>query len=103
VSRLNEKRTYFGCEAIRVVRRYFDAEKYKNHPGLIARYAQWAVRKDGPAIFETPTPIDCVVDKKSPGYIVSLRVITVLLCSRLPAPERYLLLVLHDRCIWALR
>jgi hypothetical protein len=73
MSRLNEKRTYFGCAAIRVVRKYFDTEKYKNQPKLIARYAQWAMQRNGPAIFETPTPIDCVVPRGSPGYIVSLR------------------------------
>ena len=25
----------------------------------IAKYARWVVQEDGPAIFETPIPIDC--------------------------------------------
>jgi hypothetical protein len=45
---------------------------YNKQPKRIEKYARWALRDNGPGIWEIPTPVDCVVDKKDPGYIVSL-------------------------------
>ena len=47
-------------------------DTYNKQPKRIEKYAQWALRDNGPGVWEIPTPVDCVVDKKDPGYIVSL-------------------------------
>jgi len=67
---LNEKRTFFGLEGIKIVTEFFKGEKYANNPNAIARYAKWAVRGNGPALYGKPTPRDCVIKKGTDGYIV---------------------------------
>jgi hypothetical protein len=70
--RLNEKRTFFGHKAIKLVSDFFKGETYLNKPKAIAKYAAWAVRGNGPALFGKPTPLSCTVPRGSEGYIVSL-------------------------------
>lgn len=72
--RLTEKRAFFGREAIVLVAGFFADGAYANKPKVIAKYAQWAVRGNGPALFGKPTPITCVVGKGAAGYMVSRRV-----------------------------
>ncbi|KIM80299.1 hypothetical protein PILCRDRAFT_49899, partial [Piloderma croceum F 1598] len=67
--RINEKRTYFGRQSIKIVTAFFATEPYANKPKVIAKYAKWATRKDGPGVWRVPTPIDCVVPSESPDYI----------------------------------
>jgi hypothetical protein len=43
---------------------------------MIARYAVWAIRGNGIALFSNPTPIDCIVDKGHDDYIVSFRLLS---------------------------
>jgi hypothetical protein len=52
---------------------YFKRKEYANNPKEIAKYACWATRGNGPAIFGIPTPISCTVGKAHKNYIVSLR------------------------------
>ncbi|KAH9995455.1 hypothetical protein BJV74DRAFT_739415, partial [Russula compacta] len=61
MDRLNEKRTYFGHEAIKIVTSFFNTEKYAGRRSAIAKYANWATRSDGPGVFGSPTPINCTV------------------------------------------
>lgn len=37
---------------------------------MIAKYALWATRGDGPAIFGKPTPMDCTALKGTEDYMV---------------------------------
>jgi hypothetical protein len=69
-SRLNEKRAFFGREAIKIVTDFFNGNNYANKPNAIAKFAKWAIRGNGPALFGKPTPIGCVRLKGSDGYIV---------------------------------
>ena len=68
--RLNEKRTYFGREALKIVSSFFGTEKYAGHPDKIATYAAWATKSNGPSIWGIPTPIGCVVSEDHPAYVV---------------------------------
>jgi hypothetical protein len=68
--RLNEKRSFFGREAVKIITEFFNGAGYANKPKAIAKYARWAVRGDGPGLFSEPTPIECVVPKGTNGYIV---------------------------------
>ena len=69
--RLNKKRTYFGRQGLKIVTEFFQGEAYANKPTEIAKYAKWAVRGNGPALFGKPTPINCTLKKGEDGYIVS--------------------------------
>jgi hypothetical protein len=71
VSRLNEKRTYFGREALQIVQKHFAAKEYKGRPKEIKKYALWAMRENGPGLWEVPTPIDSTVASDA-NYTVSL-------------------------------
>ncbi|KAH9952830.1 hypothetical protein BJV74DRAFT_715230, partial [Russula compacta] len=51
--------------------RFFKREEYHKKPKAISKYALWATRGNGPAIFGKPTPITCTVKKGANGYIVS--------------------------------
>jgi hypothetical protein len=67
---LNEKRTFFGQEAIKIVTNFFKDEAYANKPKVIAKYALWATRGNGPALFSKLTPLGYITVKGSNGYIV---------------------------------
>ena len=69
---MNDRRTYFGRQALKIMTQFFETEPYKDNPKAIAKYARWAIKADGPAIWETPTPINCTVPPTHPDYIVSL-------------------------------
>lgn len=47
---LNEKHTYFGHKALKIVTLFFSSEKYTEQPKEIALYAAWAIRSDGPSV-----------------------------------------------------
>ncbi|KII88932.1 hypothetical protein PLICRDRAFT_159882 [Plicaturopsis crispa FD-325 SS-3] len=69
VARTSEKRSLIGSRAIEVVSAHFERPEYANNPKAIAEYAQYATREDGPAIYRTPTPIDCVAEPGSDDYV----------------------------------
>ena len=71
--RINEKRTFFGRQATQIVTKFFEGERFTSRAS-IAEYASWAMRTDGPAIWEEPTPIDCPYPANSTLYTV--RIIT---------------------------
>jgi hypothetical protein len=50
---------------------FFNGNPYAGKPKAIAKYAKWAIRGNGPALFRKPTPIECVAAKGERGYVVS--------------------------------
>jgi hypothetical protein len=70
--RINERRTYFGRQAIKIVETFLRSRDFADNYGHIsvAEYALWATRPNGPGIWEIPTPINCTVKETSPHYIV---------------------------------
>ncbi|KAH9965081.1 hypothetical protein BJV74DRAFT_745813, partial [Russula compacta] len=66
---LNKKWTYFGCEAIKIVTTFFRTEKFARRCSAIVEYANWATHSDGPGLWGSPTPIDCVVPRNHPDYV----------------------------------
>ena len=47
---INEKRMFFGCQAIKVVATFFNGKQFVNNRGHIVAYARWAIRTDGPGV-----------------------------------------------------
>ncbi|KAH9970817.1 hypothetical protein BJV74DRAFT_718903, partial [Russula compacta] len=66
---LNEKQTYFGHEAIKIVTAFFRTEKFAGRCSAIAEYANWATCSDSPGLWGSPTPIDCIVPQNHPDYV----------------------------------
>lgn len=68
--RLNDKRSWIGRQAVKIVKELFNSPDYVDNPTAIAEYAQYATRVDGPALFGKPTPITHT-DPLLPSYKVS--------------------------------
>jgi hypothetical protein len=49
---------------------HFAQVQFENKPKMIAKYAKWAMRKDGPMVWQTPTPVKCIFESSNPDYIV---------------------------------
>ena len=75
-ARIAEKRSLFGIKAIAVVDAFFNDPKYHGKPDRIRLYVGWALRKNGPALFLKPAPMESELNEDEVGYIVS--------CSLLP-------------------
>lgn len=86
------KRSSFGSRAVHAVEEFFKRDKFVNAPTRIARYAQWAVRGDGPALWRVPTPRDCECDPKSDRYIVRCYALTT---ARTTDLENYICVCWH--------
>ena len=80
VDHLNEKWTWFGSKALKVVNRFFQGQDYVNNAPKIAQYAMWATCGNGPALYSKPTSMSCIIDVDAPGYIVSLHADIWLAC-----------------------
>lgn len=96
--RLTTKKSKIACAVMEEVKHFFKQERYLSHPDQIGHYAKWALRPDGPAFHETPTPITCKVDRSHKQYIVSsqLRVEYFFRQSLTSAPERHVSIALHQ-------
>jgi hypothetical protein len=70
VDRLNEKRSWFGSNALETIDKFFNGAEFINKPEAIKTYALWATRGDGPALYATPTPIHVTVPTQDLTYIV---------------------------------
>jgi hypothetical protein len=53
------------------VKSFFEQDAYVNHSDRVKAYVSWALRPDGPAFHETPTPITCTFKRDHQEYIVS--------------------------------
>ncbi|KAH9987755.1 hypothetical protein BJV74DRAFT_796436 [Russula compacta] len=67
--RINEKRTFFGRQAIKVITAFFEGDRFKNNRAAIMEFAAWATRGDGPAQYGMPTLVDCLFPPESRNYI----------------------------------
>jgi len=56
---------------MKIVTEFFKDEAYAGKPKEIAKYALWATRGNGPAIFGIPTPRTCTAARGEDDYIVS--------------------------------
>ena len=72
IDRLNDKRSCFGSRALKAVEEFFNTPDFIGKPAQIKRYAEWAIRGDGPAVYGTPTPCEPVVAVDHPSYQVRL-------------------------------
>ncbi|KAH9959509.1 hypothetical protein BGW80DRAFT_1256435 [Lactifluus volemus] len=68
-NRINDKRAYFGRQAIKVVATHFNSPEFAGNHVAIAKYASWATRHNGPGIWKVPTPVDCTYPEDSIYYI----------------------------------
>lgn len=56
ISRLHDKRHWFGASTKKVVEAFFAGPEYIGQPKRIKRFAKWAIEANGPAWYESPSP-----------------------------------------------
>jgi hypothetical protein len=54
--RLNDKHSYFGRRGNTVPDTFFVTQDYIGNPKKIAKYAKYALRDDGPSVWDIPPP-----------------------------------------------
>jgi hypothetical protein len=54
---------------------FFEKPEFANQPQKVRDYVYWALKPDGPAYYQVPTPKSCMVDRNHPNYIVSSTVL----------------------------
>ncbi|KAI0000683.1 hypothetical protein BJV74DRAFT_748348, partial [Russula compacta] len=69
MDRIFTMRSYFGCEAIKVVKQFFSDDKYAGNRKAISKYVHWATRDNGPGIFRKPAPMNRTEKKGEAGYM----------------------------------
>ena len=69
--RLKSKRSLIASEALKLVKKYFEANNFIDKSEDVKKHVWWALRPDGLAYQACPTPIDCPPDRTSPLYVVS--------------------------------
>ncbi|KDQ30020.1 hypothetical protein PLEOSDRAFT_1101044 [Pleurotus ostreatus PC15] len=67
--RLCEQRSHFGTYTMKKVADYLE-NRFGTNRAQIAAYVKWALRKGGPALYKTPTPLDSPASGEE-GHIVS--------------------------------
>ncbi|KAI0298193.1 hypothetical protein BC826DRAFT_907194 [Russula brevipes] len=67
--RLNSRKSKLAAEILKDVKKFFDKTEFLNQPVKIREYVRWALRGDGPAYYQLPTPQSCNVPRDDPGYI----------------------------------
>ncbi|KAF8952392.1 hypothetical protein BDZ97DRAFT_1615957, partial [Flammula alnicola] len=68
-SKIVESRSLFSTRAIEAIDNFFKDPEYLDKPRAIAEYANWAVRANGPGLWKTPTPLECISEEGTTGYI----------------------------------
>jgi hypothetical protein len=56
--------------AVEYVKAFFDSNEFKDRPDRVKSYTKWALRQNGPAYFEVPTPKECKALLGHVDYIV---------------------------------
>jgi len=71
---MNTKKSKIASEVLAEVKAFFKQAEYKKSATNITAYCQWAFKTDGPTYYETPTPMDCVVKRGHPHYVVCISI-----------------------------
>lgn len=53
------------------IKKFFETAEFADQPQKIRAYVRWALKPDGPAYYQIPTPQSCKADRNDPNYIVS--------------------------------
>ncbi|KAJ7771417.1 hypothetical protein DFH07DRAFT_953585 [Mycena maculata] len=69
VNRIRERRSLIGQTALENANAFFRTKHFLEQPGVIRKYARYAVRPDGPGFFKEPTPENCPPNPRAEGYI----------------------------------
>lgn len=67
--RLNSRQSKLAGDILQAIKKFFDKPEFLKQPAKIREYVHWALRGDGPAYYQIPTPQSCSVPRDDPGYI----------------------------------
>ena len=69
-SRIKSQRSKLATTILETVKKFFEQSEFANQPQKIREYMRWALRPDGPAYYEVPTPQSSKLDRSHLDYQV---------------------------------
>ena len=63
---MKTRRSKITNDVLILVKTFFEAAEFKNRPERIKDYVYWALRRGGPAYYETPIPKSCKLSLNDP-------------------------------------
>jgi hypothetical protein len=70
--RIKSRKSKIGSDILDDIKRFFRGPEFAGKRDKIREYVLWALRPGGPAYYAKPTPKECKVSRKEPGYIVRI-------------------------------
>lgn len=69
-NRIKTRKSKLASDVLAVIQKFFDETAFRDKPEKIRQYVRWALKPDGPAYYESPTPQECKADRTHTDYIV---------------------------------
>jgi hypothetical protein len=95
--RIKSRKSKLASRILDDVKAFFNKNQFGNQPLKIRDYVCWALKPDGPAYYQSPTPQSNKVNRGHKDYVVSLLVAVVIfnentqgICHTFQAPEGFL-------------
>lgn len=86
--RIKSRKSKIASSVLAEIQKFFDKTVFRDKPEKIREYVRWALRPDGPAYYETPTPQECRADRTHSDYIVGFMLLHSAVFDMLSAARR---------------
>lgn len=73
--RIKSRKSKLASGILDDVKAFFNKNQFDNQPLKIRDYVRWALKPDGPAYYQSPTPQSNKVNRGHKDYVVSLAVV----------------------------
>ena len=67
---MKTRRSKLASEILAHVKTFLEGAEFKNRSARVKEYVHWALRKGGPAYFESPVPASCMLEMDDANYPV---------------------------------
>ena len=67
---MKTRRLKLTSEILAHVKTFLEGAEFKNRSARVKEYVHWALRKGGPAYFESPVPASCMLEMDDANYPV---------------------------------
>jgi len=69
---MKTQKSKVASDVLNIVKKFFEGSEYRNRPDKTWDYVHWALGPGGPAYYETPVPMSCMLRRDDPDYPVSV-------------------------------
>ncbi|KAF8235146.1 hypothetical protein L208DRAFT_1258301, partial [Tricholoma matsutake] len=67
--RVKSRKSMLASSILDAIKKFFETAEFADQPQKIRAYVRWALKPDGPAYYQIPTPQSCKADRNDPNYI----------------------------------